>query len=158
MPVSYTKRVGQVGALFSSLFHLKYPKQCLVNSMKATVLAAKRILLHLPNAVNSFFFFSPRHFNQNNRKFSGRLHSFIFLMDAPWQIGSLIFIIPLASFLPWPTLTFASMNLKSISVYFIHDLLYSLVNSCILSPGPKGQGDLSVTSTVPSPKEAPTLL
>lgn len=105
-----------------------------------------------------FFFFSPRHFNQNNRKFSGRLHSFIFLMDAPWQIGSLIFIIPLASFLPWPTLTFASMNLKSISVYFIHDLLYSLVNSCILSPGPKGQGDLSVTSTVPSPKEAPTLL
>lgn len=100
----------------------------------------------------------PRHFNQNNRKFSGRLHSFILLMDAPWQIGSLIFIIPLASFLPWPTLTFASMNLKSISVYFIHDLLYSLVNSCILSPGPKGQGDLSVTSTVPSPKEAPILL
>lgn len=95
MPVSHTKRVGQVGTLFSSLFHLKYPKQCLVNSMKATVLAAKRILLHLPNAVNSFFF-------------SGILiktieslvdvYSFIFLMDAPWQIGSLIFII--LGFLP----------------------------------------------------------
>ena len=53
MPVSHTKRVGQVGTLFSSLFHLKYPKQCFVNSMKATVLAAKRILLHLPNTVNS---------------------------------------------------------------------------------------------------------
>ena len=98
MPVSHTKRVGQVGTLFSSLFHLKYPKQCLVNSMKATVLAAKRILLHLPNAVNSFFFFFSRHFNQNNRKLSGCLHSFIFLMDAPWQIGSLIFII--LGFLP----------------------------------------------------------
>ena len=59
MPVSHTKRVGQVGTLFSSLFHLKYPKQCLVNSMKATVLAAKRILLHLPNAVISFVFFFP---------------------------------------------------------------------------------------------------
>ena len=76
MPVSHTKRVGQVGTLFSSLFHLKYPKQCLVNSMKATVLAAKRILLHLPNAVNSFFFFF-RHFNQNNRKLSGRLQFYI---------------------------------------------------------------------------------
>lgn len=111
-----------------------------------------------PSECSQLFFFPPRHFNQSNRKFSGHLHSFILLMDAPWQIGYLIFIIPLASFLPWHTLTFASMNLKSISVYFIHDLLYSLVNSCILSPGPKGQGDLSVTSTVPSPKEAPTLL
>lgn len=141
MPVSYTKRVGQVGTLFSSLFHLKLPKAVLGKQYEGHCLSSQKNA-STPSECSQLFppHPRPRHFNQNNRKFSGRLHNF-YTSDGCSLANWLPHFYNPLGFLPSLAHSYICQHeFKSISVYFIHDLLYSLVNSCILSPRTLGTG------------------